>query len=95
MVKTVWTELTIEDLRSIHSYISHDSKFYADRFLETIISRTAQLEYHPMSGRIVPEFRNETLRERIEGNYRIIYKMNSDFVAIVRVHHSAQPLKGL
>jgi len=51
MVKTVWTELAIEDLRSIHSYISQDSKFYADRFLERIISRTDQLEYHPMSNR--------------------------------------------
>ena len=29
MVKIVWTELALEDLRSIHEYICKDSKRYA------------------------------------------------------------------
>jgi plasmid stabilization system protein ParE len=33
MVKVVWTDLALEDLKSIHEYISKDSKFYADRFV--------------------------------------------------------------
>jgi len=33
MVKVVWTDLAIEDLKSIYDYISKDSKFYADRLL--------------------------------------------------------------
>jgi toxin ParE1/3/4 len=95
MVKVIWTEFAIEDLRSIHNYISQDSKVYADRFIEKIISRVEQLETHSQSGRVVPEFHIDTLRELIEGNYRIIYKVNSDSVGIVRVHHSARQLKGL
>jgi toxin ParE1/3/4 len=55
MVKVIWTEFAIEDLRSIHTYISQDSKVYADRFIEKIISRVGQLEIHQKSGRIVPE----------------------------------------
>jgi toxin ParE1/3/4 len=95
MVKVIWTEFAIEDLRSIHTYISQDSKVYADRFIEKIISRVGQLETHPQSGRVVPEFHSDTLRELIEGNYRIIYKISSDSIGIVRVHHSARQLKGL
>lgn len=93
MVKVIWTDFAIEDLRSIHDYISQDSKTYADRFVEKLISRVDQLEYLPNSGRVVPEFNNELLRELIEGNYRIIYKLNSDSIGIVRIHHSARQLK--
>jgi toxin ParE1/3/4 len=95
MVKVIWTEFAIEDLRSIHAYISQDSKVYADRFIEKIITRVEQLETYPQSGRVVPEFNVDSLRELIEGNYRIIYKINSDFIGVVRVHHSARQLKGL
>ncbi len=93
MVKVIWTEFAIEDLKSIHDYISQDSKVYADRFIEKLISRVDQLETHPQSGRVVPEFRIETLRELIEGNYRIIYKIKPDFIGVVRIHHSARQLQ--
>lgn len=33
MVKIIWTELAIEDLRSIQEYIVKDSKVYADRLI--------------------------------------------------------------
>jgi toxin ParE1/3/4 len=95
MVKVVWTEFAIEDLKSIHDYISRDSKVYASRFVEKLMSRVDQLETNPKSGRIVPEFNIETLRELIEGNYRIIYKIDSDFIGIVRVHHSARQLRSM
>jgi toxin ParE1/3/4 len=93
MVEIIWTEYAIEDLKSIHGYIAHDSKVYADRFIEKIINRVDQLSAHPASGRMVPEFRLETLRELIEGNYRIIYSIKPTYIAIVRVHHSSKELK--
>ena len=95
MVKVVWTDLAIEDLKSIHEYISKDSKFYADRFVTKLITRVDQLENYPQSGRMVPEFGKEDIRELIEGNYRIIFKVNEDHTGIVRVHHSARLLKDL
>ena len=66
MVKIVWTEFAIEDLKSIYDHISQDLKIYADRFIEKLISRVDQLEAQPQSGRIVTEFHSETLRELIE-----------------------------
>lgn len=93
MVKVIWTDFAIEDLKSIHDYIALDSKTYASKFIEKIIQRVDQLESHPKSGRIVPEFNNETIRELIEGNYRIVYKVSTDHIGIVRIHHSARQLK--
>jgi len=93
MVKVIWSELAIQDLKQIHEYISLDSRFYADRFVEKILTRIDQLETFPTSGRIVPEFNNELIRELIEGNYRIVYKVYLDYVGVVRVHHAARLLK--
>ena len=93
MVKVVWTEIAIDDLRLIHEYISKDSKLYADRFIEKLIERVDQLESFPKSGRVVPEFAIETIRELIEGNYRIVYEISTEQISIVRVHHSARQLK--
>jgi addiction module RelE/StbE family toxin len=93
MVKVVWTDLAIADLKSIHEYISRDSKFYADRFIDKLINRVDQLENYSLSGRVVPEFGKEDIRELIEGNYRIIFRVNANHIGIVRVHHSARLLK--
>ena len=94
MAQVSWTKLAIEDLKSIYEHISIDSEQYAWRLVEKITERAGQLETFPVSGRIVPEFENETIRELIEGNYRIVYKIKSkQEVAIARVHHSSRLLK--
>ena len=95
MVKIIWTDFAIEDLKSIHEYIARDSRFYANRYIEKLILRVDQLEEFPNSGRIVPEFNNESIRELIEGNYRLVYKINTDYLGILRVHHSARILKNI
>jgi len=43
--------------------------------IEKLISRVRQLERLPESGKIVPEFGQNSIRELIEGNYRVIYKI--------------------
>ena len=93
MVKVIWTEFALGDLKAIHEYISQDSKAYADKFIEKLINRVDQLENFAKSGRSVPEFNSETIRELVEGNYRIVYKINPDHIGVVRIHHSARQLK--
>ena len=93
MAIVIWTEFALEDLKAIHEYISQDSKVYADKFIEKLIDRVDQLENFPESGRSVPEFSSKTIRELIEGNYRIVYKINPDHIGVVRIHHSARQLK--
>jgi toxin ParE1/3/4 len=48
----------------------------------------------PELGRIVPEKGDASIRELIEGNYRIIYEVKDpDRVEILLVHHSSRPLE--
>ena len=92
-MKVLWTELALGDLKNIHEYISKDSKSYADKFIDKIIGRVDQLEAFPKSRRKVPEFDSEIIRELIEGNYRIVYKINAGHIGIARIHHAARQLR--
>ena len=93
MVKILWTELAIDDLKNIHDYISKESNVYASNTIEKLVSRVDQIEQFPESGRIVPEYGKRSLRELIQGSYRIIYKVNRQYIGIIRIHHSARLLK--
>lgn len=86
----------MDDLRAIYDYVFLDSPKYADRLINKIVERGYVLEQHPGIGRKVPEFDNELIRELIEGNYRIIYRIESEKqIGIARIHHAARLLKGL
>jgi addiction module RelE/StbE family toxin len=93
MAKISWTRKSIRDLQSIHEFISLDSKFYANRFINKIVLRVEQLIEFPESGRIIPEKEQADLRELIEGNYRIFYRIQKNNVTILRIHNSAKNIK--
>jgi toxin ParE1/3/4 len=96
MAQIIWSNLALEDLQAIHEYISLDSAGYAERLIDKIIANVDVLEHHTRIGRVVPEFNDENIRELIEGNYRIIYRIQpQDTIGIARIHHSARLLKGL
>ena len=43
---------------------------------------------------MVPEKEDETIRELIEGNYRIFYKViGKNKVRILRIHHAAKNIR--
>lgn len=94
MVKIVWTELSISDLKEIFMYIADDSLRYASITVNKIYQRVQPLNDNPLIGRIVPEFANKTIRELIEGNYRIIYRIKSKSqIEILRIFHGARFLR--
>ncbi len=95
MVKIIWTQRSLTDLKSIAEYISKDSVKYASLTLQRILDVTKYLEINPRIGRMVPEVgKNYKIREIILGNYRIIYKItSSQSVHILTVHHSARRLR--
>jgi len=71
-MKILWTDPSIEDLRNLHSYIAKDSEVYASSFVERIILAVEKLTNFPRLGRVVPEAENETIRELLYHNYRLI-----------------------
>lgn len=93
MVEINWTGQALEDIESIAIFISRDSKKYAALQIAHFFERVDILESHPKIGRIVPEMNKPNIRELIEGNYRIIYRiLFSKRIDILTVHHSAQRL---
>ena len=93
MVRINWTHQAREDLKSIAEYISSDSERYAKLQVVKIRTRTKILKSHIQSGKIVTEINDKNIRELIEGNYRIIYKIVSENqIDILTVHHSARDL---
>jgi toxin ParE1/3/4 len=95
MVKIVWTEISIADLKEIFDYISIDSSRYASIVVNQIYLRAQIISNNPSIGRIVPEFNQKNIREIISRhNYRIIYKLkNTNQVDILRIYHSSRLLK--
>ena len=94
MVKIVWTELSISDLREIFEYIADDSVRYASITANKVYQRVQPLADHPLLGRIAPEFNEKNIRELIEGNYRIIYRIKSEIqIDVLRIYHTARLLK--
>lgn len=80
-------------IKSIGLYIGRDSKRYAKIEIQKIIARTKILKSQPFAGKIVNEVNEDTIRELVEGNYRIIYEVVSDSqIDILTVHHSSRDL---
>jgi plasmid stabilization system protein ParE len=64
--------------RAIGEYIERDSSIYANAVVEKIIAVTRQLAESPFSGRVVPEFRDDNLREHFVFQYRLIYQVRKE-----------------
>ncbi len=92
MAEIIWSKFAIEDLKNIYDFIAKDSSFYAKRHINKLSERVSQLIKFPNSGRIVPEFNKTSIRELIEGNYRIVYNINGEKIEIVRIHHSSKSI---
>lgn len=82
-----WTIAALDNLDSIHDYIAQHSTENADRFVKRIVLRARQISDFPLSGKVVPEFGQEQIREVIEGSYRLIYYIQPDEIEIFAVIH--------
>jgi plasmid stabilization system protein ParE len=61
--------------------------------VDRILSSEEQLIQFPFSGRIVPEYTLEEIRELIRGHYRIIYRiLDQEMIEVLTVVHSARDL---
>lgn len=94
MVRINWTETATSDLKDIYDFISQDSKLYAKRQVIKIRNKTNILKTSKYLGKVVEEIGIPTIREIMEGNYRIIYQIrNEREIAILTIHHSARDLR--
>ncbi len=90
MTRVIWAPQAIEDVEAIRAYVARDSAHYADLLVERIVAAVSRLENFPRSGRLVPEVGDESLREVVYRNYRIVYRLRHETVEIVTVFHGAR-----
>jgi addiction module RelE/StbE family toxin len=89
-MKVHWTETAVGHLDAIYAYIAQDSPQYALKTVDRLTRRSEQIAGHPLSGRTVPEFEMDQIREVIEAPYRIIYHIKPDQIDVLAVLHAAQ-----
>ncbi len=92
MMKIIWSPLAAERLEDIYDYISVDNKAVARNVVERIFKKVESLAKNPERGRKVPEANREEIREVFEGEYRIIYKIESKRVSILTIRNFKQLL---
>ena len=88
-MKVHWTDTAEAHVDAIHAYIAQDSPEYAKRMVDRLTRRSQQIANFPFSGRRVPEYDIDQIREVIEGPYRIIYHIKPDQIDVLAVIHGA------
>lgn len=92
MAQVSWSPSSLLDLESIAEFIARDSAHYASLFIQSIVAHVEKLSEFPLSGRVVPEYGREELREFIFENYRIVYRMRGELIEVAAVVHGARLL---
>jgi toxin ParE1/3/4 len=91
--RLVWSQRAVQDLEAIAEYIVQDSPAYAAGVVRTVINQTKMLSRFPRSGRKVPEFDDENIRELLAYSYRVIYRIQEEEVLIAAVIHGKRLLQ--
>jgi len=93
-MKVHWTDTAEGHLDAIYAYITQDSPEYAKRMVDRLTRKSQQIAEFPFSGRKVPEYDVDQIREVIEGSFRIIYYIKADQIDILAVIHGAMDVLG-
>lgn len=86
-IKVKWSPEAVEDVESIAQYISRDSKFYAQATVSKVIDFSHSVARFPQMGRVVPEFNDKKIRERLVYSYRLVYKIERARILVIAVIH--------
>lgn len=91
-MKVHWTDTAEGHLDAVYAYIAQDSPTYALSTVDRITKRSQQIAAFPLSGRRVPEYDMDQIREVIIGQYRLIYHIKPDQIDIIAVIHGAMEI---
>lgn len=91
-MKIYWSHLAVERLEEIYEYISQDNITATQSLVDNIFTKVESLLNNSERGRKVPESNREEIRELFEGEYRIIYKLESKKLYILTIRNFKQLL---
>lgn len=88
-MRLVWSALAIERVVETGEQIAR-APVAAAEWVRGILAAVERLPESNLSGRRVPEIRRPSVREIIQGDYRLIYRVDPDAVVILTVRHARQ-----
>ena len=89
-----FSKSAIEDLKGIQEYyLEQGVSQIGLNFVAAIIEHVETLSTHPEIGRVVPEFKDESIRELIHSPFRVVYLREIKSIKIIRVWRSERLLK--
>lgn len=80
-----WTKRAEADLEAIGDYIAADDPVAAERWISKLLGRATLAAAVPFSGRVVPEFGLDEVREVFVRTYRIVYRIRGKEVHVLTV----------
>ena len=93
-MKVLLGQSALDDLRDIKAYyVEVGAPKVGGEIVTDILRHVDILIDHPMSGRIVPEFETENIRELIYPPYRVVYTIQASDLILIRVWRSERMLQ--
>lgn len=93
MARIVWTMKAADEFAEAIEYVERRAPVAARRLAQRIMKRIRSLRRFPESGGFVPEDELQRYRELIEGNYRIIYRVQGKAVVIMSIYYGSRLLR--
>jgi toxin ParE1/3/4 len=94
-VKVLWTDSAVAQLQALHDYIAQTSPEYARQIVKSVDETFHANRKFSLSGRMVPEYEINEVREVIDGRYRIIYLIGDTYVHVLALIHEARDIHRL
>lgn len=94
-MKVRWTPRAAEDLVAIASYIAEDNPTVARTYAAKLKAIAESVARFPNRGRMMPEVGRADVRELLEGNYRIVYRVLDDRCDILTILEGRKLFEGL
>lgn len=87
-----WMPQARQHLRLLYTYIARDSVNTAQKIVNDLAERTRPLDAFPLTGKVIPEANDESLREVHEHSWRIFYQVRNRDVFVIAVIHKRRQL---
>ncbi|TVR67132.1 MAG: type II toxin-antitoxin system RelE/ParE family toxin [Candidatus Competibacteraceae bacterium] len=92
-MKIIIARSALSDLQEVKTYyLEQGVPDIGQKFVNAILKNVQRLRDHPDSGRKVPEFDHDRIREIIHSPFRVVYLRNASSVSVVRVWRSERLL---
>ena len=90
-MKIIWSPTARIKTKEILEYVAEDNPNAALTLIDQFEAKVEKLIENPESGRVLPELKNDKIRELIvHENYGVIYAITPDIIEILTIRHFRQ-----